>query len=327
MMSLSQNLVDQYIARIPSARLNEPMSKHTTFRLGGSARLYVVAGSSDAILEAVKASIELDIPWCIIGGGTNLLVADSGFEGVVIQAANRSLKIDGRVVQVESGLVSALVARKTVEAGLTGFEWAVGLPGSIGGAIYGDAGCYGAEMRDAIVSVDAYQVNAKKRVQIKNVDCHFGYRDSIFKHEQYVILGCELQLDIAVDPALSRAQMEKILQERRDKQPLGESSAGCVFKNFEFQDVGSLDILRRDLDIPATMLSAKRIPAGWLIDQANLKGVAVGDFQVSEKHGNFLVNKGKGKAEDVLALISLIKMRVRDTFGIELQEEVQLLGF
>ncbi len=327
MTPLTQFQVDAVISRFPDVRLNEPMNKHTTFRLGGPARLYVVAVSSDDIVRAIETAAELNIPWSVIGGGTNLLVSDEGFEGLVIQVAHQAISVEGERVRVESGLVSALVARKTVEAGLTGFEWAVGLPGTIGGAIYGDAGCYGAEMRDSIASVDVYHVATKTRKQLTNQECRFGYRDSLFKHDKYVILGCELQLKSAEDPMISRAIMEKILNERKDKQPLGESSAGCVFKNVDYQNESALDILRRDVDIPEAMLRSKRLPAGWLIDQAGLKGTAVGDFRVSEKHGNFLLNKGKGKASDVLALISLVKMKVRDTFGIELQEEVQLLGF
>ncbi len=324
---LDQKKIDTFLARFPGARLNEPMSKHTTFRLGGPARIYFVTNSSDVLVQAVEAALELDIPWTIIGGGTNLLVSDEGFEGVVIQAANQGLSIEGESVHVESGLVSALVARKTVEAGLAGFEWAVGLPGTIGGAVYGNAGCYGAEMRDSIASVDVYHAANGARKILTNQECRFGYRDSLFKQEKYIILGCELSLKKATDLAASRTLMDKILSERKDKQPLGESSAGCVFKNFEYQNETVLDILRRDVEVPEQMLASKRIPAGWLIDQANLKGVAVGDFCVSEKHGNFLINKGKGRASEVLALISLIKMKVRDTFGIELQEEVQLLGF
>jgi UDP-N-acetylmuramate dehydrogenase len=327
MTPLTKSQVDAAISRFPDVRLNEPMNKHTTFRLGGPARLYVVAVSSDDIVRAIETAAELNIPWSVIGGGTNLLVSDEGFEGLVIQVAHQAISIEGERVRVESGLVSALVARKTVEAGLTGFEWAVGLPGTIGGAIYGDAGCYGAEMRDSIASVDVYHIATKTRKQLTNQECQFGYRDSLFKHDKHVILGCDLQLKSAEDPMISRAIMEKILNERKDKQPLGESSAGCVFKNVDYQNESALDILRRDVDVPEEMLKSKRLPAGWLIDQAGLKGMAVGDFRVSEKHGNFLLNKGKGKASDVLALISLVKMKVRDTFGIELQEEVQLLGF
>ena len=256
-----------------------------------------------------------------------MLVADAGFEGVVIQAAHQEICIEGTQVKVESGMISALVARKTVEAGLAGFAWAVGLPGTMGGAVYGDAGCFGGEMRDAIVSVDVYDVDARVRRAFMNKECQFGYRESRFKHERFVILGCTLELQQSTNPEEARQNMQAILGDRKDTQPLGASSAGCVFKNVEYQDERVLDVLRRAVEVPEHMLTAKRIPAGWLIDQAGLKGQAVGGFEVSERHGNFLLNKNHGKAEDVLALIALVKRKVLDTFGIPLQEEVQLLGF
>lgn len=327
MTPLSQDIVDAYAARVPGVRFDESMTKHTTFRLGGAVRLYVVASSSDMLLRAVEVAIELKIPWYVIGGGTNMLVADTGFEGVVIQAANQGMVIEDDRVTVESGMVSALVARKTVEAGLTGFEWAVGLPGTIGGAVYGNAGCFGGDMRDSVALVDVYDVEGQKRYQLTNDESQFCYRESRFKHERFVILGCTLQLRRAENPEEAKAKIEAILRDRKEKQPLGESSAGCVFKNFEYQDEGVLSALLRDVQVPAQMLSAKRIPAGWLIDQAGLKGQSVGGFEVSERHGNFFLNKQQGKAEDVLALISLVKMKVRDMYGIQLHEEVQLLGF
>ncbi len=327
MTSLNQNHVDAYTTRISSVRLNEPMSKHTTFRLGGSARLYVVATSSEQLLQAVEAALELEIPWAVIGGGTNILVADEGFEGVVIQATNQTMKIEGPSVAVESGAISALVARKTVEAGLAGFEWAVGLPGTIGGAIYGDAGCYGGEMRDAITMVDVYDVARRERHQLTNKECRFDYRDSMFKHERFVILGCTIKLEHAADVDVSRAKMEAILHGRKDEQPLGASSAGCVFKNVDYQDEHLLDVLRSKVEVPVSMLAMKRIAAGWLIDQAGLKGLQIGDFRVSEKHGNFLLNTGHGRAKDVMELITQIKAQVQEQFAIELHEEVQLLGF
>lgn len=327
MQKLDDALLRAYANRVPGVRFDESMAKHTTFRLGGAARLYTVAASSEVLLQAVEAALDLGIPWYVIGGGTNMLVSDAGFEGVVIQAANQHLHIENEKVYVESGMISALLARKTVEAGLTGFEWAVGLPGTIGGAIYGDAGCFGAEMRDNVETVDAYCVSTRERRELANGECQFGYRESLFKRMPHVILGCTLKLRRAEDPTEAKRRMEKILLERKDKQPLGESSAGCVFKNFEYEQEEVLQILRRDVEIPGSMLAVKRIPAGWLIDQAGLKGKTVGGFEVSERHGNFFLNKGKGRAEDVLALISIVKMHVRDKFGIQLQEEVQLLGF
>ncbi len=324
---LAEAVVMSYATRIPGVRLHEPMAKHTTFRLGGCARLYVVATSSEELVQAVETALVLEIPWAVIGGGTNLLVADEGFEGVVIQAAHQALRVEDTSVVVESGAISTLVARKTVEAGLTGFEWAVGLPGTIGGAAYGDAGCYGGEMRDAVVAVDVYDVTRRQRRTLTNKECRFGYRDSLFKHERFIILACELKLERATDVDASRAKMNAILHERKDEQPLGASSAGCVFKNVEYQDEQAIDALRHKVEVPTSMLATKRIAAGWLIDQAGLKGAYVGDFRVSEKHGNFLLNAGHGRAEDVLTLITYIKTNVHERFGIELHEEVQMLGF
>ncbi len=327
-MKTLEHEIIEYKYRVPRVIENEAMAKHTSFRIGGPARLYVVAPSSDALIEAVRAAQDLEIPFSIFGGGSNLLVADQGFDGVVIQAANRGLSIENDRVQVESGMITVLAARKTVDAGLTGFEWAVGVPGTIGGALYGNAGCYGGEMKDVVTVVDAYRIKDGARVRLSNAECQYGYRDSFFKREPHVILGCELQLTRAVDPAASQTRLNQIMQSRKISQPLDQSSAGCVFKNFDFIDESQLDILRRYVDqIPEAMLRAKRLSAGWLVEQAGMKGQRIGDVQVSDKHGNFFLNRGVARAQDVIALISLVKMNVRDKLGIELQEEVQYLGF
>ncbi|MDP3793121.1 MAG: UDP-N-acetylmuramate dehydrogenase, partial [Candidatus Uhrbacteria bacterium] len=339
----------EYKSRVPSVIENEPMAKHTSFRIGGPARMYVVAVSSDALIEAVRVAQDLEIPFYVFGGGSNLLVADEGFEGVVIQAANRGFVIEHDRVQVESGMITVLAARKTVDAGLTGFEWAVGVPGTIGGALYGNAGCYGGEMKDNVSFVDAYRLKDGVRIRLSNAECQYGYRDSLFKREPHVILGCELKLiHSSVIPAedfgerhsaelsrsLSRtagihptAPFDQILRARKESQPLDQSSAGCVFKNFDFTDESQLDILRRHVDqIPEAMLRVKRLSAGWLVEQAGMKDQRIGDVQVSDKHGNFFLNRGHARAQDVIALISLVKMNVRDKLGIELQEEVQYLS-
>lgn len=328
MSPLTLDQINAYKSAIPSATENEPMAKHTSFRIGGPARLYVVATSSDALIEAVAAARRLAVPWYVFGGGSNLLVADEGFEGVMIQAANRGFTIDGERVILESGVVTIFAARKIVEAGLEGFEWASGIPGTIGGAIYGDAGCFGGEMRDHVVSVDAWRLRDGKRVTLSKEECAFGYRDSLFKHEPHLILGCELRLRKAADPVASRARFEEVMKTRVEKQPLDQSSCGCIFKNYEFKDERELAILRRQADpVPEGMLKNHVLASGWLVDQVGLRGTAVGNIAISEKHGNFFVNKGQARAQDVVQLISLAKMKVRDELGIELQEEVQYVGF
>jgi len=328
MISLTSLQVAQLKERLPSLIENEPMQKHTTFHIGGPARTYFVATTSDEAVRAVEAAQELQIPWYVSGGGTNLLVADAGYEGLLIQMTNRVCTIDGLTVHAESGTIFTLLARQTVEAGLSGLEWASGVPGTIGGAIYGNAGCYGGEIGDVIIWVDAFRLSDRTRVKIEVSQCFFGYRDSIFKHEPHVILGCELHLKKSDDVVASKRRMDEIMAERRAKQPIDFPSAGCVFKNAEFHDEQDLAQLREQVDeIPRAMVNSHKLGAGWLIDQAGCTGKAVGAMEVSMKHGNFFVNKGGATADDAIALISLVKMNVRDKLGIELHEEVQYLGF
>ncbi len=302
------------------------MSKHTNFRIGGPARLYFVAHDAESLVNAVRAARDAGMPWTVYGGGSNLLVSDDGYEGLVIQSAARGLTVDGAVVTCESGAVTALVARKTAESGLTGFEWAVGIPGTMGGALYGNAGCFGGEMKDVVESVDAYRVADDARITYANRECEFGYRESRFKREPHIILSCVLRL-VAGQKDEARRHLDEIIAIRKAKQPLEQSSAGCVFKNFSFTDEPALEILRRTTDVPSDMLKARRISAGWLVDQVGMLGKTMGSVAVSGKHGNFVVNTGGGRAADVVALMSLIKMKVRDELGILLEDEVQLIGF
>ena len=303
------------------------MSSHTFLKIGGPARLYVVAQTSDDLVRAVEKAKALSIPWYVIGGGSNLLVSDDGFQGVVIQATDRTFSIDGTTVMSAPGMFTGLLAKATADAGLTGFEWGVGVPGTVGGATYGDAGCFGGEMRDVVASVEVYDVTNGKRVTYSNADCHFGYRDSRFKHEPHIILKTTLELKQG-DKESARAKIDEIMGKRKDSQPQGAFSAGCLFKNFEYEDESTLDILKRQGDeIPSAMLQNKRIAAGWLIDKLGLKGTTVGKAQVSPVHGNFLINLGGARAQDVLALSSLVKMKVRDELGILLEDEVQYLGY
>jgi len=327
MTTLNTEQIEAIKQALPTVTEAEPMSTHTSFRVGGPARLYFIAQSSEEILAAVQVAKATHIPWFVYGGGSNLLVSDDGYEGLLIQAANRKVTIEGTVVRAEAGAITAMVARTSVDGGLTGFEWAIGIPGTIGGAIYGNAGCYGGEMKDVVTHVDAYNLAKNERVELSNEACAFGYRESVFKHEPHVILGCEMQLAPSADIEASKQEMARMLDKRKESQPLAKSSCGCVFKNVDFQDESELEILKRHVEVPAGMLAQKRLSAGWLIDQVGMRGKRIGNIEVSEKHGNFFENHGQARAEDIIALMSLVKMKVRDELGIELQEEVQLLGF
>lgn len=305
---------------------NESMAKHTNFKIGGPARYYLVASTSEALLNAVKLAEEFKIPWYVYGGGSNMLVSDQGFDGLMIQAANRGVAIDGDLVACEAGAMTAFVARQAAEAGLSGFTWAVGVPGTIGGALFGNAGCYGGEMKDAIVSVDAYRLSDQARVTLSNADCQFEYRGSGFKREKYLILGCVLTLQKG-DPDQLKEELNAINAKRKEKQPLGDAGAGCMFKNVEFDNISELAKLREEIDVPESMIAAKRIGAGWLLDRAGLKGEQIGQMQVSLTHANFLINLGGATADEVAQLVSICQMRVRDKFGLQLRTEVQFVGF
>jgi UDP-N-acetylmuramate dehydrogenase len=307
---------------------NEPLAKHVNFRIGGPARWYIEAKTSDEIGTIVRAARTSGLKFAVLGGGSNTLPSDQGFDGLVIQAANRNWSVNGEVAAAEAGVLSSFLARKTAEAGLTGFEWAATLPGTIGGAVRGNAGCFGGEMSDVIESVEALDLNdpaAATRI-FTDEECLFGYRDSIFKRGDFIVLAAVLKLTKA-PVAFCLDRLEKVLEKRKAEQPTGQSSAGCMFKNFEYQDDEAVAKLKSRLNVPPEFLSRKRIPAGWLIERADLKGKKIGDAQVSDKHGNFLVNSGSATASEVIQLISLVKMKIRDEYGIQLEEEVQLLGF
>lgn len=308
---------------------DEPLAKHVNFRLGGPAKYYLVAQSSDDIARAVTAAKEDGIAYVIIGGGTNILPHDRGFDGLVIQAANMEWRIDGTDVVAESGTPMALLAHKTAEAGLTGLEWAVSLPGTVGGAVRGNAGCFGGETKDVVSEAVTLHVagDGVKEEKLTNEEMDFGYRDSRFKHTDDIILAVKFALKEAPKEECEK-RIGEVLAKRQADQPAGAKTAGCMFKNFEYTDESEIAKLKDVVgEIPQAFLDAKRIPAGWLIDRHDLKGMKVGGARVSDEHANFLVNDGTATASQVIQLMSVIKMKIRDDYGIQLMEEVAYLGF
>lgn len=309
-----------------SFKENEPLAKHVNFRIGGPARFFVEARSSDEIVAAVAMAKENALPYFILGGGSNTLVSDEGYLGLVIKAANRNVTIDGDRVTAEAGAISAAVARQTADKGLRGFEWAISLPGTIGGGVRGNAGCFGGEMKDSVESVRV--LHDGQAIDIPASDMHFGYRHSVLKDEAHhgdVVL----QTTFKLTPGNREEAMQLLndnLAGRKASQPLGSSSAGCMFKNYEVKSEAELEKITAQVPVPEAMAKAHRLGAGWLIEQLGLKGLKVGEAQVSPQHGNFLLNTGQAKAKDIRELILRIKAKARDVYGIQLQEEVQYLG-
>jgi len=314
---------------------NVSLKLYTSFKIGGKARYFYIANSQEQIKNALKVSKRLKIPFFILGGGTNILVSDNGFNGLVIKLNNKKLVFDKKRPQVifaEAGVSLGRILSLAKRKGLTGLEWAAGIPGTLGGAIRGNAGAFGGSISQVVRKIRLLDIrNQKIKIrEIKPEEAKFSYRNSIFKKDKnLVILSAELEL--------KRGDIEKInnkisqyLNYRKRTQPLNFFSSGSIFKNIAKKSLtkDSLKKIKKLLDKDKFyLLKQELIPAGLLIQICGLKGMKIGQAMVSEKHCNFIVNLGRAKADDVLILISLIKQQVRDKLGIQLEEEIVYVGF
>ena len=279
-----------------------PMSEHTTFKIGGAADVLIFPSSIEEVIKVLKLINQLKIPLTILGNGSNVLVKDKGIRGAVIKFNGKFAQIerDGTRLIVGAGAKLKDVSNFAADNGLTGLEFAVGIPGSIGGAVYMNAGAYGGEMKNVISKVRA--VSRSGHLVELNIDAlDLGYRRSVFQLNGYAICEIELQLSKG-EVASIRHDMDDFTQRRESKQPLEYPSAGSTFKRPE----GYF--------------------AGTLIDKTGLKGLRVGDAMVSTKHAGFVVNAGHATAADVLGLIEEVKRRVYEVHGVTLNPEVRIIG-
>lgn len=285
-----------------NVKQQEPMSRHTTFRIGGPADFYLCPHSTKEVQEIVEICKEEKLPYFVLGNGSNLLVSDRGYRGVVIQLWKNfsDITVKDCCIQAKAGALLSKVAAEALEAGLTGMEFASGIPGTIGGAAFMNAGAYGGEMKDIIKSVKVLDTQGEARVLPKE-ELKMGYRTSIVKEKGYTVLSVELELTRGNQEEI-RNTMEDLKERRTSKQPLEMPSAGSTFKRPE----GYF--------------------AGKLIMDSGLRGFSVGGAQVSEKHCGFVVNKGGATAMDVLNLIREVQRRVKEQFGVDLETEVRFLG-
>lgn len=284
-------------------REHEPMSRHTTFRIGGPARLMALPRDRKEAAAAVRAAAELGIRPFFLGNGSNLLVADRGYEGFIVKLTGLDqTRVVNRRLRAESGISLARLAMAAWGCGLTGLEFAHGIPGTLGGGVAMNAGAYGGEMSQVLTAV-TFLDEAGQVITLPAQECALTYRHSLFTdHPEWLILEAEFELAQGV-PTLIKIRMDELAQKRRAKQPLDQPSAGSTFKRPE----GHF--------------------AAALIEQCGLKGLSVGGAQVSEKHAGFVVNRGGATAEDVLRLMEQVRERVLRDTGVELEPEVKLLGF
>ena len=278
------------------------MKKHTTFRIGGPADFLVLPQTLQEIAEVTALCRKEGQPWYVIGNGSNLLVGDKGVRGVVIQLLRNfnEIEVRGEEIHVQAGTVNAAVARQALDAGLTGFEFAAGIPGTTGGAVVMNAGAYGGEMKDILKGVTVLDEDGRVRT-LAAEELELGYRTSIIARKGYIVLDICMKLEKG-DPEAIRTRMDELREKRVTKQPLEYPSAGSTFKRPE----GYF--------------------AGKLIMDAGLRGFSVGGAQISEKHCGFVINKGNATAEDVVNLMEETKKIVMEKFGVVLEPEVKRLG-
>ena len=281
--------------------VNEPMSAHTTFRIGGPADFLVTPGTAGQLKEILALCREENQPFFILGNGSNLLVGDRGYSGTMICLSRLSaVETEGTCIRAQAGALLSKIAREACERSLAGFEFAAGIPGSLGGAVVMNAGAYGGELKDVLVNVTVMDREGNILKKTPEELC-MGYRTSSVLSEEYVVLEAEINLEKG-DRRLIRARMDDLAARRREKQPLEYPSAGSTFKRPE----GYF--------------------AGKLIDDAGLRGFRVGGAQVAEKHCGFVINREQATAADVMELCRRVSGAVKERFGVELEMEVKTIG-
>lgn len=278
-----------------------PMAPLTTLRVGGPAERLLLARSRDELLAGLRAARQARVPCFVLGNGSDLVVADRGMNGLVIRNRARGVELEGTELRAEAGAAMAMLVKRCTGAGLAGLEFGISIPGTLGGAVWANAGAHGGEMRDLVVTVDAWDPDADRLLTLPNDACGFAYRESRFKHGDEVILGAHLHLARG-DAAEIGARVQAHQAQRRATQPLADQNAGSVFRN-----------------PPADH-------AGRLIDAAGLKGHRIGSAMVSTLHANFIVTDRGARAADVRALGDFVRGVVRDRFGVELQYEIEFVG-
>lgn len=282
---------------------NEYMNKHTTFKVGGVADVFVIPQSIEEAADIIRLLLSRNEPYIVIGNGSNILVSDKGYRGCIVcmDKGTDTISVNGTSIKAQAGAMLSKVANAAYENGLTGLEFASGIPGTVGGAMVMNAGAYGSEMKDVTVNVTLFDAATGEVITVSAGDMEFGYRTSIVKKHPYTVLAAEFKL-AAGNREEIKAQMDELAQKRREKQPLEYPSAGSTFKRPE----GYF--------------------AGKLIEDAGLKGYSVGGATVSEKHCGFVINTGGATATDVIRLMADVREKVNEKFGVFLEPEVVMIG-
>ena len=303
---------------------NQPLAPFTSLKIGGPARFLATASTVEELREALLFAREKRLSFAVLGGGTNLLISDSGFPGVVIRLVMDAVSVSECMIEAEAGVDLTELVHRTAEWGLSGMESLAGIPGLVGGAVRGNAGAYGSSIGEVTTTVFALQAENLEIVAVDREHCRFGYRSSRFKDDPQLIVVSALLALTKGDPEEIRQKVEGTIAKRTARNLQCEKSVGSFFMNPVVQDE---ELIRRFETDQKLRCRENRIPAGWLIDQSGLRNVRVGAAMVSALHANYLINTGEASAEEMMQLAQLVKSKVRDEMGVQLQEEVSRLGF
>ena len=321
-MTVRKETID-LLAGIPnvSASVGALLSRHTRFGIGGPAGAFVQAASEEAFAQALRVTQASGAAYTVVGDGTNLIVSDQGFDGIVLRLTAKRIERDSTTVRVEAGAELQALVDYSIDHGLRGLETMTGIPGSLGAAVYGNAGAYGHSIEERVRQVRFLDGPTVRSFSAS--ECRFRYRESIFKeHKDWIILSAELAMTPAPVAELREAA-QKIFAIRLEKYPASMKCAGSIFKNLILAELP--DSVRRQ--IPERVVREGKAPSAYFLEQVGAKGMHTGGIQVADYHANLIYNTGGGTARELCELIDELKSRVRSRFGLELEEEVQYVGF
>lgn len=313
----------QALAAIPDLCVipQVPLARYTRFGIGGPARFFCDTNDAKAFAEAFKVVRQAEAPHVVIGGGTNLIVSDEGFDGVVLRFTGSRIERDADVLRVEAGAGLQDVVDSSIALGLKGMESMTGIPGYLGAAVYGNAGAYGQSIQERVERV--YFTDGERTASCSNAECQFHYRESIFKaHKDWIILRADLHFSPG-DAAELAARARSIRETRDAKYPPAMKCAGSIFKNLFFANLPEA----AKAELPPNVVREGKVPSAWFLEEVGAKGLRRGGIVVANYHANLIYNQGQGTAAELVSVIAELKQRVQDRFGFQLEEEVQYVGF
>lgn len=307
---------------------NVILAPFTMYKIGGPARFFAEAASGGEIAEAVAFASAKKIPFVILGAGSNVLISEKGFDGLVIRISGGQAVIEGDTLTADAGMMMARAVTESANAEFTGFEWGIGVPGTIGGSVRGNAGCFGGEMKDVVESVEIFDSSLATSYKLQAASCAFGYRDSIFKRKpELIILSATLRLKKG-DRSSIQTSIRAITLERVSKQDIGAKCCGCIFKNISWDRPGiDKEKLLREFPELSQFSNRPNIPAAYLLDASGLKDTCSAHACISGKHANYFVNNGEATSQEIKELIDRAREGVEKKFGIRIEEEIQYIGF